>query len=102
MRGSCGSPRDGDQLELGLFTGVPWLGRDPRALTSIRTALFLKRELPGAMRSMKDPEQLELWPVEGPPRVRASGHRSGAPLLVDPSYRRKRRFLEVREGCDGS
>ncbi len=81
-------PRDGDQLRLELFVGVPWDGRSPRALTKGSTALSLRREPVRAHEVFVDPEQYDLWPlevsgpitIEGPLRKDVS---EGAPLLLE-------------------
>ena len=54
--------RDGEQLSLDLFVGLPWEGKSPRALTRARSSLFLRPEPPGH-EVVLDPLQLELWPV---------------------------------------
>ena len=43
---------------------MPWRGRSPRDLTRSRKALYLNREGQKAMVSMKDPRQLEFWPID--------------------------------------
>ena len=91
-------PRDGDQLELDLFPGVPWNGRSPRALTRCRNGLYLRPEPPGH-EVFFDPEQLELWQADRPHRKRGPRRRAaGAPLLVDlKRTRRGRRASFYRE-----
>jgi len=70
------------QLELQLFPGVPWDGKAPRALTVARKALLL-RQKPPSHEVFVDPEQLELWPIEGPHGKKASpAPAGGAPLLM--------------------
>ncbi len=57
-------PPDSDQLSLGLLWSEPWDGWAPRALTRGRKALFL-RQKPPRHEVFFDPEQLELWPIQG-------------------------------------
>ncbi len=52
--------RDGDQLELDLFPGVPWQGHAPRALTRVKSGLFLRQE-PPSHGVYLDPAQLDFW-----------------------------------------
>ncbi len=59
--------RDGDQLELDLFHGIPWDGRQPRALTRGHNLVFLRPE-PHRHEVFFAEDQLELWPVEVPHR----------------------------------
>jgi len=82
-------PRDGEQLKLGLFRGVPWDGQTPRSLTRVGSGLFLRRKPPKAVRSVEDLEQLEFWPVDGPSRKKSPGLRPGASLLLEPGLTRR-------------
>ncbi len=75
--------RVGDQLELGLFRGVPWEGHSPRGLTKAANVLYSRREPPGHEVAFCDPNQLELWYHFRPHRVKGSDRVSvGAPLLL--------------------
>jgi len=77
-----GSSRDCVQLEFDLFAGVPWQGRSPRALTRAFFPLFL-RQKPPSHEVFFDPEQLELWPIEGLHRKKSLRRVSaGASLLL--------------------
>ncbi len=77
-------PRDGDQLRLDLFRGVPWDGQSPRVLTRGFIPLFL-RQKPPSHEVFFNPEQLELWPIEAPPREKSPrGSTPGASLLLKP------------------
>ncbi len=86
--------RDGDQLELDLFRGIPWAGVSPRVLTRRFIPLFL-RQKPPCHEVFFDPEQLELFPRDqatqrkGPPR-----NAGGAPLLVDLKRTRRGRVMK--------
>ncbi len=74
--------RDGDQLELDLFPGVPWNGHSPRGLTKGRMVLYSKRERQGHEVDV-DPMQLSLWAVSvRPPRDKRPRQAAGAPLLL--------------------
>ena len=89
-------PRVGDQLELDLFTGVPWSGRSPRALTKARSGLFLRRE-PGGHEVDPDPLQLSFWPVaRKATRQKRRRQAAGAPPLLPlrGSKTSRRRFFE--------
>ncbi len=67
MRKASDLPRDGDQLRLDLFAGVPWDGQSPRALTRGFIPLFL-RQKPPSHEVFLIHEQFELWPIDRPPR----------------------------------
>ncbi len=75
-------PRDGDQLRLDLFKGVPWDGRNPRGLTRVQILLSSRREPPGHV-VYPDSEQLEIWPesVKATRRERPR-QAAGAPSLL--------------------
>jgi len=91
--------RMGDQLWL--WDGEPWEGVAPRALTAVAFGLFL-RQKPPRHEVFFDPEQLELWPVDGATQREGSRRVSpGAPLLVDLKRTRKGRRLLIREVYDG-
>ncbi len=93
--------RDGDQLSLDLFPGVPWDGCSPRALTQARTALFLRPEPPRHEVHM-DSRQYEMWPVSvRPPRGKRPPQTAGASLLLGTLRSRRERFLREEE-YDGS
>ena len=82
------SSREQQQLELGLFRGVPWDGHSPRALTRVRTGLIL-RQAPPFHEVFFNADQLELWPIERSHREkspRTSG--PGASLLLETLTRR--------------
>ncbi len=91
MRWVSNLPRDGDQLRLDLFADVPWDGQSPRALTRRFIPLFLRQKPSGSTRFYADPEQLELWPNEGPtPKEKPSElvFARGAPSLLPLPERR--------------
>ena len=72
----------GDQLELALFTGVPWNGIDPRFLTRGRKVLFLRPE-PPCHEVFFDPEQIMMWKLVGHQEAeRPPGFSRGAPSLL--------------------
>ncbi len=77
--------RDGDQLRLDLFHDVPWDGRSPRGLTRVGLGLYLRPE-PPSHEVYFDPEQLEIWPVDRPPREKSlpTVVCGGASLLLEP------------------
>ena len=79
---------DGDQLDLELFRDEPWGGQSPRVLTRGFRALSLRPE-PPRHEVFFDPEQLVLWPIDGPHRARAPELGSGAPLLLEPCLLRR-------------
>ena len=57
-----------EQLELGLFAGVPWEGRSPRVLTRGSMGLILKPEAAKARATFVDPDQIEMFPRRKAPR----------------------------------
>ncbi len=82
------TPRDGDQLLLDLFKGVPWDGRSPRGLTRVQIGLFFRPE-PQGHEVEPDPAQLQMWPVAvRPPRVKKRTAERGAPPLLPSKSRR--------------
>ncbi len=64
MKDPVDPSRDGDQLVLPLFEGVPWDGRSPRVLTKGFIPLFLRRKPSESTRLVEDWEQLEFWPTD--------------------------------------
>ncbi len=90
--------RDGDQLRLDLFRSVPWDGLSPRGLTRGSLGLF-SRQKPPRHEVFFDPEQLELWPVEGHTEVRAAPGSPGAvPLGGRVRGPRRGRLFSSRGG----
>ena len=73
--------REGEQLLLPLFEGVPWDGRSPRGLTKVGLGLYLGPEPPRHEVHLP-PEQFELWPIQGATqREEPRWLYTGAPLL---------------------
>ncbi len=80
--------RDGDQLLLELFKGVPWDGRSPRALTRVGLGVILKARAPEPRGVASEAElerlgQLQLWPYE----KKSPFVYEGAPLLLESQGR---------------
>ncbi len=83
MRRGGASPRDGDQLRIDLFHGVPWDGQSPRALTGEGSGVIFTARADHPREVMRGRfGQLELWPLEVPHREKSPRRTPGAPLLL--------------------
>ena len=94
----AGLLHDGDQLRLSLdWRGQPWDGQSPRALTRRSNVVIFEARAEGAHEVFADPEQLELWPIEGPiPRKGPRREAPGAPLLDELKLLRRLHHGETR------
>ncbi len=82
--------RDGEQLKLDLFKGVPWGGVSPRGLTRVRILLSLRQE-PLGREVVADPMQLELWPEAKKAAIQKGWDPTGpAPSTLLPLKGRRR------------
>ena len=76
------SPVNSEQLQLDLFPDEPWGGWSCRALTRVRSLLFLRPE-PPRHEVYVDPAQCLLWPESvRPPRGKRPQPTAGASLLL--------------------